>query len=114
MEALVIIKRVLKAASILACGLLAGCDEPCVPAETVRVKIQETVYRLPAVFQPYILVSDKEFPTRDKIQDGLRVQEYCQKSEDPPAAVDSFSFEQRSLNKIASERPEFSRRGAWS
>jgi hypothetical protein len=97
------------AAALLACGFLTGCDlERCVPAETVRVKIQETVYRLPAVFQPYISVGNKEFPTQDKIQGARLIQEYCQKPEDPPATADSFGFGRQSIDLIATQRPEFS------
>src|SRR5690349_16928734 len=105
-EAVLIQKRFLTVAVIIVCGLLAGCSEPCVPAETVRIKIQETVYRLPASFQPYIHLDKKEFPTQSRIQNGLRVREYCQKTEDPPTTVDNFGFGQRSLNQIASEKPK--------
>jgi hypothetical protein len=97
------------AAALLACGFLTGCDlERCVPAETVRVKIQETVYRLPAVFQPYISVGNKAFPIQYKIRGGWRIKEYCQKPEDPPPTAGSFGFGQKSIDLIATRRPEFS------
>ncbi|MEZ0167971.1 hypothetical protein [Microvirga sp. TS319] len=102
-------KRFLTVAIIIVCDLLAGCSKPCVPAETVRIKIQETVYRLPAAFQPTIYVGRKTFPTRDKIRDGRRVQEYCQRPEDPPATADGFSLGQRSLSLIMKRYPEFVR-----
>lgn len=101
-------KHFFTAAIIIVCGLLAGCDEPCVPAETVRIKIQDTVYKVPAAFQPTIYVGGKTFPTRDKTRDGRRIQEYCQRPKDPPATADGFSLGQKWLDRIASQYPEFS------
>lgn len=98
----------LTAAIILVCGLLAGCSEQCVPAETVRVKIQNTVYRLPASFQPSIHGRKKNFPTRDTFQGGIRIQQYCQKPDDPPFAADTIILGRQDLDRIVAQRPELS------
>jgi hypothetical protein len=98
---------VLTPAIILACGLLASCDlERCVPAETVRVKLGETVYRLPASYRPNLF--DTKLATQYVLRNGRNVQEYCQKPEDPAATAGAFSLGQKSLELIAAQRPEFS------
>lgn len=93
-------------AALIACGLLTGCSfERCVPAETVRVKIQDTVYRLPAAFQPDIY--SKELRTQFRVETGRH--EYCQKPEDSPPDAEGFSLDARSLDRIAAQQPELSR-----
>jgi len=91
-------------------GFVSGCKaEECKSAGNVRIKIQNNLYELPASYQPYITSGNKEFPTRDKIQDGQLIHQYCQRSDEVPFNADAIILNRRALNRIAAEKSEYSR-----
>ena len=93
-------------ATALACNVLVGCDfERCVPANVVRIKINGTVYHLPASVRPGVFGS--KLRTEFRLRDGRNVKEYCQKPEAPPAPASAFGFVQPSITRLTERRPEF-------
>ncbi|MGT2435740.1 hypothetical protein ACU4GH_07645 [Bradyrhizobium betae] len=74
----------------------------CERADPVRLRLNGIEYRIPAALQPDYSPPEA-LPTRDYFPNGVRAKQYCQHSQDPPAAVDRIAFPPKQLSAWASQ-----------
>lgn len=72
----------------------------CERADPVRLQLNGIEYRIPAALQPDYSPPEA-LPTRDYFPNGVRAKQYCQHSQDPPAAVDRIAFPPKQLSSWA-------------
>lgn len=77
-------------------------EAPCQVADPVRLQLNGIEYRIPAALQPYYS-PERALATRDYFPKGVRIRQYCQSPQSPPAVVDSISFPRNSLIAWARE-----------